>query len=103
MGTTEPVWTRDQLRADVLAILREKSSKLDSDFSGPVTDDTRIVGDLDFESVLIVEFCTAVGKHFRKRLPFQELVFRNDQFQDFSVGQLLAFLEEHLAASSRAR
>ena len=88
--------TRDQLRSDVLAILREKVSKVDSDFSGVLTEETRIVGDLDFESVMIVELCMAIGKHLRKKVPFQNLVFQDGQFQDFSVGQLLAFLEGHL-------
>lgn len=88
--------TRDQLRSDVLAILREKVSKVDSDFSGILTEETRIVGDLDFESVMIVELCMAIGKHLRKKVPFQNLVFQDGQFQDFSVGQLLAFLEGQL-------
>jgi len=96
MADAESAWTRDQIRTDVLEILREKARKLDSDFSGPLTEQTRVVGDLDFESVIIVEFCMAIGKHFRKKLPFQNLVFRDGQFQDFTVGQLLTFLEEHL-------
>ncbi len=96
MGNAERAWTRDQLRTDVLEILGAKSKKLDSDFSGPLTEETRIVGDLDFESVIIVEFCMAIGKHFGKKLPFQNLVFQNGQFQDFTVGQLLTFLEDHL-------
>jgi acyl carrier protein len=96
MGNAQCAWTRDQLRTDVLGILREKSKKLNSGFSGPLTEETRIVGDLSFESVIIVEFCMAIGKHFRKKLPFQNLVFQNGKFQDFTVGQLLTFLEDHL-------
>jgi acyl carrier protein len=69
---------------------------VDSDFSGVLTEETRIVGDLDFESVMIVELCMAIGKHLRKKVPFQNLVFQDGQFQDFSVGQLLTFLEGHL-------
>jgi acyl carrier protein len=98
MESAERAWTRDQLRADVLEILREKRGKLDSDFSGSLTEETRLVGDLDFESVMIVEFCMAVGKHFRKKLPFQNLVFQDGRFQDFTVGQLVTFLEAHLTA-----
>lgn len=97
MQNAERAWTRDQLRTDVLEILAEKSRKLDPDFSGSLTEETRIVGDLDFESVIIVEFCVAIGKHFQKKLPFQNLVFQNGQFQDFTVGQLVTFLEDHLA------
>lgn len=96
MEDAERAWTRDELRADVLEILREKSRNLDPDFSGSLTEETRLVGDLDFESVMIVEFCMAVGKHFRKKLPFQNLVFQDGQFQDFTVGQLVTFLEGHL-------
>ena len=97
MEKVERARTRDQLRAEVLEILREKTKKLDADFSGPLTEETRIVGDLDFESVLIVEFCMAIGKHFQKKLPFQNLVFQDGRFQDFTVGQLVTFLEGHLA------
>ena len=96
MENTERASARDQLRSDVLDILREKASKVDSAFSGPLTEETRIVGDLDFESVMIVELCMAIGKHLRKKLPFQSLVFQNGRFQDFTVGQLLTFLEEQL-------
>lgn len=90
-------WTREQLRADVLDILRAKVEKLDSSAQGPLSEETRLLGDLDFESVTIVEFCMAIGKHFqKKKLPFQELVFRNGQFQDFTVAELVTFLEKHL-------
>jgi len=98
MADAERTWTRDELRADVLEILREKSRKLESAFAGPLTEETRIVGDLDFESVAIVELCMAVGKHFRKKLPFQDLVFRDGRFQDFTAGELLRFLEAHLTS-----
>lgn len=94
---TGRAWTRDQIRADVLEVLRDKGRTLGSSFPGSLTEETRILADLDFESVMIVEFCMAVGKHFRKKLPFQELVFQDGQFQDFTVGQMVTFLEDHLA------
>jgi acyl carrier protein len=100
MADGERAWTREQLRTDVLDILRDKNKKLDSGFSGPLTDGTRVIGDLNFESVIIVEFCMAIGKHFRKKLPFQQLVFQNGQFQDFTVGQLVTFLEDHLSRTA---
>ena len=90
----EHSWTRDRLRADVLEILSEKVKKLDSSFSGTLNEETRVFGDLDFESVTMVEFCMAIGKHYKKKLPFQSLVFRDGQFQDFTVGELVTFLED---------
>ena len=90
--------TRDRQRADVLEILHDKVKKLDSSFSGTLTEETRMFGDLGFESVTMVEFCMALGKHFQKKLPFQTLVFRDGKFQDFTLGELITFLEEHLPA-----
>ena len=98
-SNTEPLSeTGDRLRADVLDILRDKVKKLDSSFSGTLTEETRMFGDLGFESVTMVEFCMALGKHFQKKLPFQTLVFRDGKFQDFSLGELMTFLEEHVPA-----
>lgn len=88
---------REQILGDVLQILREKCRRLDPGFAQALDEQTRIVGDLDFESVMLVEFCMAIGKRFGRKLPFQELVLRDGQLQDFSVGQLVAFLDEHLA------
>lgn len=89
--------TREEIRTDVLEILQDKVRKLDPDIATRLTEETRIVGDLDFESVTIVEFCMAIGKHFQRKLPFQNLVFRNGEFQDFSVAELVSFLKEHLS------
>jgi acyl carrier protein len=89
-------WTRDRLKADVLDILREKVERSDSGFSGALTEETRLFRDLGFESITLVEFCRAVGNHFQRKLPFQSLVFRDGRFQDFTVGELVTFLEEHL-------
>lgn len=97
-GNASSIWSRDQIRSDVLEILQGKIRHMNPDFSGAVGDTTRIMTDLGFESVTIVEFCMSVGKHFRKKLPFQDLVFRNGQFQDFNLGELVGFLEKHLAA-----
>ena len=91
-------WTRDRLRADVFDILREKVQKLDSSFSGTLTEETRIFGDLDLESVTMVEFCVALGKHFQKKFPFQDLLFQDGQFQDLTVEELVTFLQKHLPA-----
>lgn len=98
MGSLERTWTRDRLRADVLAILHDKVKMVNSSFSGALTEETRLFGDLDFESATLVAFCMAIGKHFQTKLPFQSLVFRDGQFQDFTVAELLTFLEKHLPA-----
>lgn len=93
---TTGVDNREQLTQDVIRILREKIAIVDTGFRGSINESTRLVGDLGFESVTIVEFCMAIGKHFRRKLPFQGLVFRDRIFQDFTVGDMVTFLESRL-------
>jgi acyl carrier protein len=92
----QPAPTRDVMMEDVLGILKEKVQALDIDYSDKISGETRVVGDLEFESVNIVEFCMAIGKHYKKKFPFQELVFKDGQFRDFTVSDLVAFLESSI-------
>jgi acyl carrier protein len=89
--------TKDQIYAQVKQILQEKVRGVDAGLAQEVTESTRVMTDLDLESVTIVEFCMAIGKHFRKKFPFQELVFRDGQFQDFTLGELVTFLDQRLS------
>lgn len=97
--STSPIRpTRAELLHDVVEIVRSKAQSVDIDFAGEIQRDTRILRDLDFESVAVVELCMAIGKHFRAKLPFQQLVFRDGKFQDFSVADMVDFVEQNLSS-----
>ena len=96
--TESAATSREQIYDQLQSILRDKVKGVDTSLVEDLSESTRVMNDLDLESVTIVEFCMAVGKHFRKKFPFQKLVFKNGQFQDFTLGDLAAFVEEHLNA-----
>lgn len=87
--------THEQLTQDVIRILREKVAVADTGFTFAIGEASYVMGDLGLESVALVEFCMAVAKHFKRKLPFQDLVFRDQKFQDFTVGDMVKFVESN--------
>ncbi|MCE9613357.1 MAG: acyl carrier protein [Lentisphaerae bacterium] len=86
----------DTVTRDILALLQQKLQEQGDDVSQALSVDTRLVGDLEFASTQLVEFCMAVSKHFGRPFPFQELVFRDGRFQDFGVRDLAAFVQAQM-------
>ena len=96
--TESAATSREQIYDQVQSILKNKVKGVDASLIEDLSESTKVMNDLDLESVTIVEFCMATGKHFRKKFPFQNLVFKEGQFQDFTLGDLADFVEEHLNA-----
>ena len=63
-----------------------------------MTLNTRLIGDLEFESIEIVQLAVALGQHFDyEEIPFEELFMRDgDYVEDLTVAQIAAFLRSHL-------
>ena len=96
--TESAATSREQIYDQIRSILRTNVKGVDASLVENSSESTKVISDLDLESVTIVEFCMALGKHFRKKFPFQNLVFANGQFQDFTLGELAAFVEKQLNA-----
>lgn len=79
---------------DMLKELRE-----DWEYSGELTEETGIFGDLGFESVDAVALSAAVEDHFGRSLPFAEFLTRarEQNLKDISIGFFLDFLMLHLS------
>jgi len=91
-----PGAANDVVMRALLDLLRQKLDEQGADSSQELTPGTRLVGDLEFASTHLVELCMAVSKHFGRSFPFQDLVFRDGRFQDFSVGELAAFVQARM-------
>jgi acyl carrier protein len=64
-----------------------------------ITSETKLVEDLEFDSIDVIQFVTAVEAAFQSRaLGFQELLMQGGRYvDDLSVGQIEAFLGKRLA------
>jgi acyl carrier protein len=86
-----------RIEDDVRRILREKLQEQGEDFDGVLSADTQLVGGLGLDSVTIVSLSMTLAKHYGRKFPFQELVFRDQRFHDFTVRELVDFLARHMA------
>jgi len=88
--------TRPQVLAEVLNLVQTVVQ--DWEFDSPVTEQTRLYGDLAFESLDLVVLGAAVQERFVQTFPFPDLFAEIGQrdVRDLTIGELVDFLERHL-------
>ncbi len=90
-----PVVSDDKLLAEMRCLFREA---LGVDPIIPIDRETRFFADLGLASIDAVVLGEAIGQHFERLIPFQELMAdlgRREQ-RDLAIGELIEFLRIHL-------
>jgi acyl carrier protein len=97
-GGSETRLSKEALLHDVIRILEDITSDWDLEFSGGINHDTRLIADLAFESIDVVEFVVAIeGQFMRRDLPFEKLLMVDGRYvDDLHVAEVVDFLHEHL-------
>lgn len=92
---------RAAIEKKVIAIANETVADWGLDLPGGITRDTKLVADLNFESMDIVQFAVGIERAFdRKGLPFERLFMKDGAYvEDLSVGEVTEFLCTQLAAA----
>jgi len=88
----------DVIVGDVIHILENMTYDWDMDFDEPLGFQTRLIADLEFGSIDIVQFLVAIEEHYQRRgFPFEELVMVDGRYVDeISVADIVTFLCRHL-------
>ena len=92
----------DQITQEVISILKDITSDWDIDsFDGQITADTRLVKDLSFESIEIVQLMVALEQHFQvKNLASEKLLMKDGTYvPDQKVGDIVRFLQGEIVAA----
>jgi acyl carrier protein len=91
---------RDAIFQDMTKILQNMTADWDTDHEGGIQPKTRLINDLGFESIDVVQLVVAIEEHYQRRdLPFMELLMENGRYvDDLQVGDAVDFLEKHLNA-----
>ena len=94
---TETV-SEQKILDNILVILEDMTADWDMDFDGGLGVDTKLVEDLAFESIDIVQFIVAIEECFRRRgLPWEEYLMVDGRYRDeIQVGETVLFLHKHL-------
>ncbi len=93
------IYARDAILHELIELLNELGSDWELGLDGGIGPETRLIADLGFRSIDVVQLAIAVEEHFQRRsLPFQTLLTKADgrPVEDLSVAELADFLEIHL-------
>jgi acyl carrier protein len=90
-----PPTNRSVVLTDVLSLMAGLAD--DWDYTGPLTSETYLFGDLGFESLDLVVLATTIQERYG-RLPFSEFLAEIGQREtrDLSIGELVDFVCEHI-------
>lgn len=91
-------FSNEVILEDIKNILQEMTSDWDMDFEGDISPDTKLIGDLAFESIDVVQFIVAIEERFKRRgLPFEEFLMKDGRYVDeIWVKDAVNFLYRHL-------
>ncbi len=89
---------KDAIFNDMTKILENLTSDWDTAHEGSITPETRLIADLGFESIDVVQLVVAIEEHYQRRdLPFMELLMENGRYvDDLKVADAVHFLNKHL-------
>jgi|SRR5579883_2503194 acyl carrier protein len=91
---------RTAIESKVIAVVNQTVADWDIDIPGGITGKTRLIKDLNFESIDVVQFAIGVEQMFgRKGLPFEKLFLKDGAYvDDVSVAEVTDFLCAELGA-----
>ncbi len=86
--------SKDELVEGLAAILNDMIQDWDLDLDEPITAETRIIDDLGFESIDLVQLVVAIEQKFGARdIPYEELIMEDGRYvTEITVDQLAQFL-----------
>lgn len=89
---------KENVLQEIVKILEEITGDWELEFTGRIDADTKIISDLDFESIDVVQFVVHIEKFYdRKDLPFEKLLMIEGRYKDdLRVGEVVEFLEKYL-------
>lgn len=84
----------EELVSQLIELLTDFTQDWDNEFEGRMTRDTRLLADLGFESIDIIQLVVAIEQMVnRHNLPFNELLMKDGRYvDDLSIGQIADFL-----------
>ncbi len=86
------------IEATVISVLTEMVQDWDLEIEEELNANTRLIADLGFESIDVVQFAVALEQNFEKEgLPFERLFMRNGDYVDeIVVSDVVEFLKDNL-------
>jgi len=90
------------IQTAVVSVLEDLTSDWDLDLDGGIGPETRLMGDLSFESIDVVQFIVSLEEKLEiKGIPFENLFMRNgDYVHELTIREIVDFLKSNLTCAS---
>lgn len=90
-----------ELEKTIITVLEETTQDWDLDLDTGITGETKLIEDLAFESIDVVQFAVALEQALNKKgLPFEKLFITDGNYvDDVTVAEVVTFLNKELAAA----
>ena len=88
----------DAIEQGVVAVINDMVADWELDQPKGLGSSTRLMEDLEFESIDIVQLAVSLEQHFEQSgLPFEKLFMRDgDYVDDLTIDEIAVFLRSHL-------
>jgi acyl carrier protein len=90
----------DEVVSELVKVLEDMTADWDMELDGGIGPGTRLMEDLSFESIEVVQLMVLIEEHFQlKNFKSEELLMEGDRYvEELTVGQIARFLTEKAAA-----
>jgi acyl carrier protein len=84
--------------AKLVTLLQDFTQDWDQEFEGQMNRSSRLLNDLGFESIDIIQLIVAIEEDItHKKMPFDKLLLKDGRYvDDLSIGQIADFLAANL-------
>jgi acyl carrier protein len=85
-----------QVVSELVKILEDMTQDWDMEFEGGISAETKLIGELSFESIEVVQLMVMIEEHFKlETFNSEELLMEDGRYVDeLTVGQIARFLTE---------
>ena len=90
--------SQSEIESRVVNVLQQTVADWDLDLPNGISSSTRLIQDLNFESIDVVQFAVGLEQEFGQRgLPFEKLFMKDGQYvEDVNVGEVTRFIRSEL-------
>lgn len=90
---------RDTAEGTVIAVVEDLIQDWGLDLSDGVSGGSKVVEDLQFASVDIIQLCVALEQAYERKFGFQDLLMKDGSYVgDLSLAQFASFIDAKLSA-----
>lgn len=95
-------WTQVQIEQKLAVLLEDILRDWEQDLTAPITGKTRLVSDLGFASIDLIQLMVSLEKTFGKKgLPFDQVMMKDGAYiSEMTVAELVNFLYANLMVES---